>query len=198
MTDIFSILGQAAAPRNSLAGTSIEDLENHLRGLLESKVSPLKSERLSFTYEITSSARFTVSLSQSENDVLEGLGGIDPGLGGARSSEAPDDAQLARVIPANDTIMNQPQDNPTLQRVVAKHIIASVGACDGSSWAVREVSRGPQGWSFTYICKDSMQSWRRQTGKNVQSVVGDYSEKERDPVASSMWNRPHRLPCLRR
>lgn len=185
MTDIFAILGQATAPRDSLSGTSIEDLENHLRGLLESKVSSLKAERLSFTYEFSSSARFTVSLSQSENDILEGLHGVDPVLGGARSSEAPDGAQSTRVIAANDTIMNQPHDNPTLQRMVAKHIIGSVGACDGSSWAVREVSRGPQGWSFTYICKDSMQSWQRQTGKNVQSVVGDYTEKERDPVSSS-------------
>ena len=190
MTDIFSILGQtAAAPRKSLSGTSIEDLESHLRDLLESKVSPLKAERLSFTYEITSSALFTVSPSQSENDVLEGLGG-------AKSSEVPDSAQLTRVIAANDTIMNQPQENPTLQSIVAKHIIGSVGACDRSSWAVMEMSRDSQGWSFTYICKDSMQSWRRQNAKNVQNVVGDYTEKENDPVSSSMWNRLHRLPCL--
>ena len=103
MADIFAILGQAAAPRNSLQGTpgtSIQDLEKHLRDLLGSKVSPEKAERLSFNYEIASGARFTVSLSQSENDVLDGLGGIDPVLGGARSSEAPDGPQLERVIPA--------------------------------------------------------------------------------------------------
>ena len=184
MAEIFSILSQAAAPRNSLSGTSIEDLEKHLRGLLESKVSAEKAERLWFTYEILSSAQFTVSLSRSENDALEG--DIDSVLGSAGSSEGPDGAQFTRVIPANFTIMNQPQDDPTLQRMVAKHIIGSLGTCDGSSWAVREVSRGPQGWSFTYICKASMQSWRRQNAKSMQNVVvGEYSEKERDPVSSS-------------
>lgn len=184
MADIFSILGQAVAPRNALSGTSIDDLDKHLRGLLDAKVSPQKAERLSFTFEITSSAKFTVSVSQSENDALEGF---------ARSSEGPDGAQVSRVIAANNTIMNQPQDNPILQRIVAKHIIGAVGACDGSSWAVREVSRGAQGWSFTYICKDSMQSWRRQNAKSMEGVVvGDYTEKERDPVSSSTYIQQHR------
>ncbi|SPN99682.1 uncharacterized protein DNG_02533 [Cephalotrichum gorgonifer] len=176
MADIFAILGQASAPRNALSSSSIEDLQNHLRGLLESNVTPAKAERVSFTFEITSGARFTVSLSQSENDALEGTG----------SADASDGAELSRIISANDTIMNQPQDNPTLQRIVAKHIIGCVGSCDGSSWAVREMSRGPKGWSFTYICKDSMQSWRRQSAKSMEKiVVCDYTEKERDPVSSS-------------
>lgn len=202
MADIFAILGQAAAPRNSLSSSSIEDLEKHLRGLLETKVSPDKAERISFNFEISSVAKFTVSISQSENDVLEGLGGIDPVLGGAGPPAAPgtpNGAQVECAIAAIDTVMNQPQGSPTLQRIVAKHIIGSVGACDGSTWAVREMSRGAQGWSFTYICKDSMQSWRRQNAKSMQNVVvGDYTEKERDPVSTSMWARPPRLHGLRR
>lgn len=199
MADIFAILGQAAAPRNSFSSSSLEDLEKHLRGLLETKVSPDKAERISFNFEIPSAAKFTVSISQSENDVLEGLGGIDPVLGGARPPAAPgtsDGAQFERVIPASDTIMNQPQDSPTLQRIVAKHIIGSVSACDGSTWAVREMSRGAQGWSFTYICKDSMQSWRRANAKSMEKVVvGDYTEKEKDPVSTSVWKW---LLCLLR
>lgn len=202
MTDIFAILGQAAAPRNSVSSSSIEDLEKHLRELLETKVSPDKAERISFNFDISSAAKFTVSISQSENDVLEGLGGIDPDLGGARPPAAPgtpDGAQAERVISASDTVMNQPQDNPTLQRIVARHIIGSVGACDGSTWAVREMSRGAQGWSFTYICKDSMQSWRRQNAKSMQGVVvGDYTEKEMDPLSTSMWTWLPRLRLLRR
>jgi ATP-dependent DNA helicase 2 subunit 1 len=191
MADIFSFLGEAAAPRSSLSGTSIEDLENHLRGLLGTKVAPGKAEHISFTYELSSATKFTIAVSHFENDVLEGLGGIDPALGGARSTAHDDPAQLSRIILANDTIMNQSQNEPSLQKVVAKHIIGAVGACDASSWVLREMSRGNQGWAFTYICKDSMTSWRRQHRDLESAVIGDYSAKEADPLTTGALCVPY-------
>lgn len=36
-------------------------------------------------------------------------------------------------VPAYKTITNQPQDNPTLGRLVAKHVIGKLGACDSGA-----------------------------------------------------------------
>jgi ATP-dependent DNA helicase 2 subunit 1 len=100
------------------------------------------------------------------------------------------DGQWVRAISANDTLISQPQDDPALQRAVAKHVVTALGTTDGSSWVVREVSRGPQGWTFTYICKDSVQSWNRQHGNATKPVVGEYSMQDPDPIVNSEYPIP--------
>ncbi|CAI4210764.1 unnamed protein product [Parascedosporium putredinis] len=92
----------------------------------------------------------------------------------------------SRIILASETIMNQPQDDPVLQKDVARYIAGVVGSCDGSAWVLREMSRKPQGWIFIYVCKQSMQVWLRRNAQSVGNiVVGDYSSKELDAVSAS-------------
>lgn len=179
---------QTPAPSNNLSCASVQDVQLNLRSVLDSKVTPKKAEHISVTLELRSTVRFTLVLSESENGVLENLNNIDPSLGGSRPTPVPTNdtgGQLSRVVDANETLMNQPHDNPALQRSVAKHIITAVSATDGSTWTVREVSRGAQGWTFTYLCNDSYQQWSRQSAKNPsKAVVGEYSQREPDPTLS--------------
>lgn len=60
---------------------------------------------------------------------------------------------------------------------------------------MRQVSRGEQGWTFTYICKDSWQAWSRQVAKNpAKTVIGEWSEKiGQDPVHMGRFPPPAAL-----
>lgn len=185
MADIFSILGQSLnqpTPRSSLSSASIDDFSSHLSRTIESTVSPTKASHTSFTYELSSSTRLTVPASATEN----GSGALDRGATpiGLGVDGSP---QPSRIILASETIMNQPQDDPVLQKDVARYIAGVVGSCDGSAWVLREMSRKPQGWIFIYVCKQSMQVWLRRNAQSVgKIVVGDYSSKELDAVSASM------------
>ncbi|KAF4989459.1 hypothetical protein FDECE_14714 [Fusarium decemcellulare] len=187
----FNLGAQTPAASNNPQCDSVQDLQLHLRGILDAKATPNRAEHVSTTLELRATVRFQLPVSESENGTLENLSNLDPSLGGAQSTGMPGDqagAQLSRVVYANDTLMNQPHDDPALQRSVAKHIISIVSSTDGSTWTVREVSRGAQGWTFTYLCKDSYQQWSRQTAKNpTKAIVGEYSQREPEP---SLHSRP--------
>lgn len=156
---------------------SDEDLRLQLTDLLNNKVSPTKAEHITVTFEIQPTAVFRIT----ESDASEAGQILDPSFGGLPVLPP---GQATRDIVANDTLVNQPQDSPTLQKIVSKHIIAVLGATDQSSWTVRQVSRTSSGWTFTYICKDSTQAWARQNAKNKdRPVVGVSSSKDdQDPV----------------
>jgi len=163
---------------------SVDDMKQQFRETLESKVTPTKAEHVSINYEFRLSVTFDVPVSESENDGLENGEGIDPSLGGMGASvgEPVQDAQGrqgTRRIKASEAVMNQPQDDPTVQRDVAKHIIGALSEVDGSTWVVRSMSRAASGWTFIYNCKDSMQSWLRQHAKGkTRAVVGESSGKD--------------------
>ncbi|KLP21131.1 uncharacterized protein LW94_5668 [Fusarium fujikuroi] len=190
MADFLASLGLGGAQTSAASGSSqcgsVEELQLKLRSILDAKATPTRAEHVALTIELRATVRFQLPVSESENGTLESLNNIDPSLGGAQSvgmNGNRDEGQLSRVVFANDTLMNQPQDNPTLQRPVAKHIISIISSTDGSTWTVREVSRGTQGWTFTYLCKDSYQQWTRQNAKNqTKTIVGEFSQREPDPV----------------
>ncbi|KLO85321.1 uncharacterized protein LW93_13926 [Fusarium fujikuroi] len=190
MADFLASLGLGGAQTSAASGSSqcgsVEELQLKLRSILDAKATPTRAEHVALTIELRATVRFQLPVSESENGTLESLNNIDPSLGGAQSvgmNGNRDEGQLSRVVFANDTLMNQPQDNPTLQRSVAKHIISIISSTDGSTWTVREVSRGTQGWTFTYLCKDSYQQWTRQNAKNqTKTIVGEFSQREPDPV----------------
>lgn len=179
----FNFNTEARAPSSDKEIGSVDDLQSRLQTTLQSKTTPTRAEHVSQAFELRGTVRFTIGLSDGESRALEGLDTVDPSLGGLSSNGAvTDDAtgQTTRVITANETLMNQ-TDNPILQRAVAKHIIGVVGAADGSTWMLRDLSRGAQGWIFTYICKDSHQHWSRQNSKNlVKTIVGEYTSREPD------------------
>ena len=139
-----------------------------------------------------------LTVSEADNEALQSLSNLDPSLGGVRATVVSVDpsGQTLRVAKAQDALMNQ-NDNPVLQRTVAKHIIAAVSVADGSNWVLRDMSRVKQDWTFTYLCKDSLQQWNRQNSKNPgTAVVGEYSLKEPDPVLMGMLQQV-RLQSLR-
>ncbi|CAF3625126.1 unnamed protein product [Fusarium graminearum] len=201
MADFLASLGfggaQTTAVSNNSQCDSVEQLQNQLRGILDAKVTPTRAEHVAITTELRATVRFQLTASELENGNHDNPNNLDPALGGAQSTEVNGDqdaGQPSRVVFANDTIMNQPQDDPALQRSVAKHIISTISSADGSTWTVREVSRGAQGWTFTYLCKDSFQHWSRQTAKNpLKTIVGEFSQREPDPTLhSKLISRPPR------
>lgn len=179
------LLGDAPEPNHACA--SIEDLKLQFAGLREAKVTEFKADHVSATFEFRPDVIFSVP--ENENDAASPNQTLDPAMGGVAAAP-PDPAVngngsvVTRDIRAHDTLMIQPADDPALQRAVAKHIIASLGSVDGSSWTVRSVSRNASGWTFQYLCKNSTQAWQRQTSKNAAKVlVGESSGKDgQDPV----------------
>jgi ATP-dependent DNA helicase 2 subunit 1 len=191
MADFLSSFGLGAdnsAPVASGHCNSVDELALHLRDALfpANKTSETKVEHVAVTLELRNTVQFHLSLSESENEALEGLNNVDPSLGGVRSASLSVDpvggqGQATRVVAANETLMKQ-SDNPVLQRTVAKHILGAVSAVDGSNWTIRDLSRGQQGWTFTYICRDSLQHWTRHNAKNPnKAIICEYSQREPDP-----------------
>lgn len=171
---------------------SVLELKEQLRSVFSTKVTEKRAEHVSVTLELRSTSVFHIPVAEPENEQLEQAASIDPSSGGARASVAPGapgggvdangnvngNPQPTRQINAIDTLINQPSDDHVLQKSVAKHIITTLGEIDGSSWTVRQVSRGEQGWTFGYICKDSWQAWSRQNAKNpARAVIGEWSQK---------------------
>ncbi|KAI8174636.1 hypothetical protein K4K51_008390 [Colletotrichum sp. SAR 10_75] len=171
-----SSYGDALSDKFSIAKP--EDLPAQLQQDLETKRTPTRCEHVSVTLDVPSTVEFAIR--ESDGDAQEN---IDPSLSGFRSQTV--EGQQAKIVRAYDAIIQQPHDNPAMQRAVAKHIVALLSTVDESNWVVREVSRGPYGWTFTYMCKDSMAMWNRQNGKTAsKSLIGEYSQQELDPVMS--------------
>lgn len=187
MTDFlasFNFGAEKQPPRSDREVANVQELQSRVLVALQDKVTPTRAEHVALALELRASVCFTVGVSDGENRALEGLDTIDPSLGGLSNGGAVEDAsgQASRVITANEALMSQ-SENPVLQRAVAKHIIEAVSGADGSTWVVRDMSRGSQGWSFTYICKDSHQHWTRQNSKNTGlAVIGEYSFRDADPT----------------
>lgn len=168
--------------------TGLEELQLQFRDALDGKVTDTRAERVATRLDLAASAELTLGVSASENNVLEGLGALDPSLGDALPTDTSADAdggQVARVVLVNEAVTNQPSDEPVLQTSVAKHIAGGVGQVDGSEWALRDSSRGANGWVFTFICKGSMQHWQRQNKSQLKTPVADYSHRELDPLLGS-------------
>lgn len=161
------------APLNNQLCGSVGDLQNRLRHLLSTKVSETRAEHISASFELPSTATFTITVAENESEALESAANIDPLLGAARTAGI---EQPARHISASDTLINQPQNDPVLQRTVAKHIVTAFGEVDQANWVVRQVSRVEQGWTFTYICKDSSKAWARQNAKHAARAAGGDSQ----------------------
>ncbi|XEV05677.1 hypothetical protein FSHL1_010964 [Fusarium sambucinum] len=203
MADFLASLGFGGAQTTTVSNNSqcdsVEQLQNQLRGILNAKVTSTRAEHVAITTELRATVRFQLTMSELENGTHDNPNNLNTSAEGAQSTGVNGDqdaGQPSRVVFANDTIMNQPQDDPALQRSVAKHIISTISSADGSIWIVREVSRGAQGWTFTYLCKDSFQHWSRQTAKNPsKTIVGEFSQREPDPTLhSKLISRPHSFP----
>ncbi|OHX00895.1 C6 finger domain-containing protein [Colletotrichum incanum] len=166
------------APSNKPSIAQPNDLPAQLRRDVETKKTPTRCEHVSVTLEVPSTVEF--ALRESDGDTQENN---DPTLDGVRTQVI--EGQPVRILRAYETIINQPHDNPAVQRAVAKHIVGLLSTVDESTWVVREVSRGQYGWTFTYICKDSVAMWNRQNGKTaLKALIGDYSQKELEPIIS--------------
>ncbi|KAK4165901.1 hypothetical protein QBC43DRAFT_23574 [Cladorrhinum sp. PSN259] len=183
-----ALLGLGVGKCNPSCG-SIADLQGQLRDLLSTRVTESSAQHVTETFEIRSSAVFEIPTTQSGNEALETTPHIDPLLGGVQPSTVPavgvnGEPVPARRINATDALMVQATDDNVLQKIVAGHIIASLGQVDNSQWIVRQVSRTDQGWTFSYNCKDSQAEWDRQSAKTpAKTAIAEWSEKGgQDPV----------------
>ncbi|KYK59612.1 hypothetical protein DCS_00744 [Drechmeria coniospora] len=183
----FNFGAPDAVPSKPSSCVSVDELQTRLHTILEEQTTPTRAEHISTTLDISATAQISLHVPQNENEVLDDLNNVDPSLGGiwtcgvATASEG----QTVRVVNATDVLSNQHQDDPFPQQAVARHIVATVGATDGRSWVMRDMSRGPEGWSFSYLCKDSVQQWNRQNKEKAKLVIGDYTNKVPDPAAMS-------------
>lgn len=151
--------------------TSFEDLQERLSHTIASKVTPTRAGRVSISLEFRAQARLTLDAAELDGDGND-LAALQAVVTGPKT----------KTIVVSQALSNQPQDNPVLQKAVAKRIVAAVAASDECAWTVREISRGSQGWTFTYICKDSTQQWQRQNAKESHMpVAGEYSNRAPDP-----------------
>lgn len=187
-------LGLDAPGGGSLRCNSVAELHDQLRNLIASKTSQHRAEHVAETFVLPSHVEFDVPVSDGgENQDPEKMDGSLTGTrpaAGAAPSPAPMNgggAQPSRQIKAIDTLLNQPQNDPVAQASVARLLIGQIGAVDRSTWTVRHVSRNTQGWTFTYHCKDSWQSWTRQVAKKpAKMAIGEWSAKDgQDPVNMS-------------
>ncbi|KXH69192.1 hypothetical protein CSAL01_07738 [Colletotrichum salicis] len=166
--------GSASSNKPSIAHP--DDIPAQLRCELERKKTPTRCEHVSVTIEVPSTLEFAIR--DGDGDAQEN---IDPALSGLRTQVV--DGHTVKIVRAYDTFISQPHDNPVMQRAVAKHIVGLLSVVDESTWAVREVSRGQYGWSFTYNCKDSLVTWNRQNQKTSNKIIiGEYSQKELEPI----------------
>ncbi|KAL2159955.1 hypothetical protein VTH06DRAFT_2088 [Thermothelomyces fergusii] len=176
------------AGRSNPTCCSLADLQAQLRDLVQSRVADTRAEHISVTFEIQATATFDIPVTGTEHDLLEKASNIDPSLGGTRSGAAPatngNAGQPTRRVSAIDALINQPVDDPVLQTAIARQIISSVGEADSSNWAVRQVSRIEQSWTFAYICKNSWETWNRQASKTPAKIlIGEWSgEGGQDPI----------------
>ncbi|KAI2615660.1 hypothetical protein GGR54DRAFT_632067 [Hypoxylon sp. NC1633] len=145
--------------RGNSVCTSVQDIQDKLHGLLVSKSSDTRAEHASSTFELRYNTIFHLTA-----DAEDG------------TADASQQQPITRSVTASETIQNQPSDDPIIQRAVAKHIVGAMGIIDSSSWIVRQVARDAQGWTFTYICKDSLQAWNRANAKNAEKpAIASYS-----------------------
>lgn len=160
-------MGDAPA-RNHVCGDA-EDLQNQLRSLVASKSSDTRAEFITTAFEFRYNTVFSIPVEHepaSEDPVLQ----LQP--------------PSIRAVNASEAVVNQPTDDPALQQLVAKHIADTIASADGSAWNVRQVSRGAQGWVFTYQCKHSLQAWLRQQGKNSDRppIAAYHASVAQDPI----------------
>lgn len=152
---------------NHICG-SIEDLQGQLHQFLLSKSTNTRAEHATITLELRYNTVFYLT-TETENARSDSA---DP----AQSQAPPPQQQATRTVAASETIQNQPSDDPVLQKAVAKHIISKISMVDSSTWNVRQVARSAQGWTFTYICKDSHQAWSRANAKTTdRPAIGSFS-----------------------
>ncbi len=157
---------------------SIGELQQRFRQLLDSKVSPKRAEHVSLSVEFPSSVIFDLRLSAAENEVLSKAATADPALHGASQGQPLDGGEFSYQVHAHLALANQLQDDPAIQRLVSKHIIFSFSQVDNSTWVLRSMSRGSQGWTLIYACQNSMQSWLRLHAKTSRPPVGESSGKD--------------------
>lgn len=158
-------LGGDSRSRGNTTCQSMEDLQGQLDGWMKSKCTSQRVEHMSLTFEFRYQATFTLSAN------------LDDVSGHAQDPVMMlQDDGAARKISAAEAIEKQPSDDPALQKAIAKQIVSRIAIVDGTSWVAREVGRSSQGWTFTYICKESMQAWVRATAKAPgKNAIGEWT-----------------------
>ena len=182
-------LGTPAPPSDGEIN-SVGDLQSRLSAAFQANTTSTKVKHVSLTLELRSTARFTIAFSDGDNRALEGSGTTDASPDGLRTSDgrAHDSAgQATRVVSVNETFKNH-SDDLVLQRSVVKHILGALSPADTSTWIQIDDSTGSQVSTSTYICKDSLQHWIRQTATNPpHAIFGESSLQGLDPM---LMNRP--------
>lgn len=176
---------------------SVEDLQLRLRALVDKKTSPTRAEHIQIALDISPAARLGFSLCPAADDegpVTRPTTALPALTADACSlSHGPDPVSTEstfRLFEIKDIVTNQSPEDPKLSRLLAQHIMDSISAADSSTWSAQDTKYSSEGWIFTYICHRSVKSWNRDMKGKVKVTIGDYTNREPDPVLIS------KLSCL--
>jgi hypothetical protein len=156
-----------AVPQGHQVCTSLHDFRRRLRDSVLPNTSDRHAAHVSLTFELPQAAALLPHEAHSESQ---------PGTG-----SVPNDVPwqpTKQSSAASGTIQKSSDGDPVLERDVTNHIIRELGAVDGSSWVATKESKGPQGWVFKYICKDSLEHWNCENPRKArQPSIGTFSGK---------------------
>ncbi|KAH8680971.1 hypothetical protein BX600DRAFT_8442 [Xylariales sp. PMI_506] len=164
MEDLWGLAGLGGdAPGSRNVCSSLDEVQRPLRDSITSSCTDTRARHISVTFELRYNTEFV--LPEEPDSILT-----------AEQSPQLLEQRPCRIVHASEVILNQPTDDPFLQRAVVKHIVALISSTDGNTWNVRQVSKTSQGWAFTYLCGHSLQSWNRQQAKSSdRPVIGTFS-----------------------
>ncbi|KAG7109220.1 hypothetical protein HYQ44_011756 [Verticillium longisporum] len=95
-----------------------DQIQDHLRRAIEYNVRPTRAEHVSVTFDIRNTVQFTLASADNDTPVPPANANVDPALDGAPPPPVPAIAPTAaRTVRVNDALANQPQDDPSLQRM---------------------------------------------------------------------------------
>jgi hypothetical protein len=183
MTDAFldGILGRGYAPEPLVpAGcTSVDEMVERLRETLTLETTETRCSHIQTTLELAPATRFVLPLSDADREAFETqMAKMHPTLHGEVDVA---DGQTRRILGASDVIERQ-SDNPFVQDIVAKHIVAAIGDTDASAWVVRDFSKSNEGWKIRYSCAKSMQEFARTAGRSLPRIMVPESSQDHDPL----------------
>lgn len=160
----------------------LEDVQTTLGREFDLKVTCTRAEHITETITIATKAQLTLRLKGTENESLHRLAGLDPSLGGLSSRIQPAQQEgdaFVRVIHTSDATTNQGPD-PVIQKLVAQQLINAINVVDGSTWILRDLSSTKAGWVFSYICRDSVERWKKYSKPTKYLHIAECSSKEPD------------------
>ena len=170
MADAFldGILGRSyePVPIASPGCVTVQEITARLRDELALGSTPTRCSHIVATLGLSYNAKFfipTDDRTSPDRNISSQADGTPAAV--LESPKQPVTAPPVRKIEAQ-TVIDQQPDDPELQRLVAKHLVAAICEVDRSTWIMGDNSKSNEGWKITLACRDSMQEWVKRSSSS--------------------------------